>query len=384
MEIWNFCYRFKNFLEIPKFTIEELHEAFEATEESKGFLLGVLVQTFIQSYIRDIKEFNEREIYSTPAILVLELVNDLPKFPLEAIFLIFGIERYRKYIPESTLSLLNDCLLKSDLMTIYELGYKEKKDLVLSVMRGLFVTERLKELINMPMQHHKQLQKQRINLQKEIYIIQGTQFVSPEENEVLSKKEKEITKISTELMKESEGSTRNLGKDAEDREYWIFAGDKNRIYVKISEEKWRTYSTTKQFNDLLQSFIVRGVEERRLKVMLESVFNDIVPLDLSVVKKYFLRYINRKEQELSYQEKMERKKKVIINFQNNAMNLAKVQTNLLSMEGSYWNFFTERKVYWCNNKKHKDWVNVLLTIRDMKEYGIVTLNQQRSGEKSLY
>jgi len=373
MEIWNFCYYYKKLLEISKFTIEELHETFEATEETKGFLFGILIQVFIQSYIKDIKEFSEKEIYSTPAILVLELVDDLPKFPLEAISLIFGIERYKNYIPKSTLIILNDCLMKSNMVTIYELSYEEKKELLLSMIRGLFVTTKLKQEIDKPILHHKLLQKEKTSLVKEIFLIHGTKPTSPEENEVLSKKESEVKKICKELTKGPEQLTRYLGKDAEDKEYWIFAGDKNRIYVKESsnEEKWRTYSKTKQFIELLQSLIDKGIEEKKLKVILQSVFNDILPLDLPTTKMYYSCYINRKEKGLNNREKAERKKKVITEFQNSNMSLIKIQASTLSMEENYWNFFTQRNIYWCNKKLHNTWVNVLQNIRGRKEYGIL-------------
>lgn len=342
---------------ISKFSVEELHESLQGTNDAQGFLFAVLLQALIQTYIKDIEVFSEKEIYSTAAIIILELIKDLPKFPLEAIALIFDIERYKKYIPEPAFKLLEECLLKSNTTAIYKLGYQEKIELLLSLVRGLFVTTNVREKINEPIQHQKELQKQKANLQKEICLFQITSAATPMESEVITKKTKEITKISSELSKRQERVTKYLGKDAEEREYWVFAGDKHRLYVKetFPRESWGTYSTLKQLAELTQALVDKGVEERRLKGMLQTAVSELSPADEFSEKVY--RFRVRHSKTLSYQKRMElSKKKGVAAFQNNSMDLEKLKTSLLGMEGEYWDFFVERKIYWCSKECRDSWV----------------------------
>jgi hypothetical protein len=289
LEIWNFCYTLKDFLGISNFSVEELNEAIKANDEEKGFLFGVLVQILIQGYIKDVKDLNEKEIYTTPAILVLELAEDLVNFPLEAIVLIFSIKKYKRTIDSSILEHLKLITSKSSNLTnkIHELDYNEKKQLLLILTRGLYVAPKLHEIANKSTQRQKNqrhLEKQKASLQKEVSIFESAQKsenpieITREKKKEINGISKEIAKISNEIKKKSRRKTMIIGIDAEGKEYWIFAGDKTRVYIReVNEDKeiWNTYSTLKQVNELLNVLCEKGINEKKLKDKLSSLLPSI-------------------------------------------------------------------------------------------------------------
>lgn len=294
LEVWNFCYSFKHFLGISNFSVEELDETMRAGDETGGFLLGILLQSLTQAYIKDIREMQERELYSTPAILVLELLQDLPHFPLEAVGLIFTIRRYKRCMDAEGFEFLRRCSEKSGEKGIWVLDYEEKKKLLLMLTRGLFVSAKVRELTNKSVQDQRdqrQLERKRATLQKEVNLYESFKS-GPNPLEVTAEKKKEmngmsreILKISNEIKKKANKQTLCLGTDAEDREYWLFAGDKERVYVRAQTadtELWGTYSSVQQVKALLDALLEKGAGEKKLKGRIEGVLGSVSLADSSV------------------------------------------------------------------------------------------------------
>ena len=57
--------------------MEELDQCFKGKDEDSSFLFLVLIQALIQGFLKDIKGLQEKEIYSSPAILILELLDEI-------------------------------------------------------------------------------------------------------------------------------------------------------------------------------------------------------------------------------------------------------------------------------------------------------------------
>ena len=247
------------------------------------------MQVLIQAYIKDVKDLNEREIYTTPAILVLELADELLDFPLETIVLLFTIKRYKRTIDSQIFEQLKNLAVKSSnlINKIYELNYEEKKQLLLILTRGLYVAPKLHEIANKSTQRQKNqrdLEKQKANLQKEVSIFESVQNsenpikITPEKKKEINGINNEIAKISNEIKKKARRKTMMIGIDAREKEYWIFAGDKARIYVreiKGNKEIWGTYSTIKQVKELLNVLCEKGINEKKLKDKLLSLLPSI-------------------------------------------------------------------------------------------------------------
>ena len=237
--------------------MEELDQCLQGKDEDNSFLFLVLIQALIQGFLKDIKGLQEKEIYSSPAILILELLDDIPRYPLEGISLIFNIKRYKKCVKPSILEFLKECSDKccNSENTIYTLSYKEKKELLITLTKGLYISPKLREVTAKYTQDQKDqrhLEKRRATLQKEVDIFESVQNgprpveITAEKKKEMSGINKEILKISNEIKKRANKQTIVLGHDAEGKEYWIFAGDKRRLYIRDQldkEENWGTYST---------------------------------------------------------------------------------------------------------------------------------------------
>jgi len=289
LEIWNFCYTFKHVLQITNFSQEELYKSMESKENKGCLLFFTLIQSLISAFMRDIKEFPEKEMYSTNAILALEMSEILQPYPLETISLIFSIKKYKKCVPLSTQNLCTKILEKSSVsqFAIYELSFMEKKEILLNLTRALSVSEKIREYINKTLQDQKDLkslEKQRNSLQKEIDLYEAMQKmenpqISDEKKREMKEKMREHTKICYEIKKRSGKKQRQVqseivGCDAEDREYWTFKGDKRKIYVREKEndnEKWGTYSKISQIRELLNVLIDKGINEKKLKQKIENL-----------------------------------------------------------------------------------------------------------------
>lgn len=61
----------------------------------------------------------------------------------------------------------------------------------------------------------------------------------------------------------------HLGKDSEERQYWLFTQDNTRVYVK-DDESWGYYDEQVELEQLLKALNPKGINEKRL---LES-FNE--------------------------------------------------------------------------------------------------------------
>jgi len=267
-----------------------------STEEDKCFLCVYLTHNLIQGYIKDIKEFSEKEMYNTPAILVLEMEDELTDYPLETIALIWTIKKYKKCIAPSTINLLNKALSKDEKSTnaLYTLSYKERKEILLELTRGLNVCSKFRDTVNKTAQDQKDtryLERQKGTLQKELDIFkvveEGKQpepviELSEEKKKEIKFKCRELNKITQELKKRKSFQTTLLGLDADEKEYWIFIGDKGRIYVKTlaeDKEKWGTYGTLTQANSLMGVLLTKGRIEKKLHTNLQSIIPNLRLID---------------------------------------------------------------------------------------------------------
>lgn len=251
-----------------------------------------MINSYLKGFTKDIKEFSEKEMYSTAAILVLEYDEELFKFPLEAISLILSIKRYKRCVPLSTLEILEKTLTANQ--NIVSLNFKEKKEIILAMARALSVCTKIHEIVNKSLQERKEVryfEKQKETLQRDVKIFDSIQQINSEEMKItdekkkeLGAKQKEINKISLEIKKRKAFETEIIGIDAEDREYWIFAGDKEKIYIRTIEsekEVWRTYSTQTQIDSLLKALIDKGIAEKKLKSKLEQLIPKMQFIDVT-------------------------------------------------------------------------------------------------------
>jgi hypothetical protein len=242
----------------------------------------------------------EKEIYKTPAILVLELAEELPDYPLEAICLIFTIKKYKRCIDFLALDFIKSCSES----VMYSLGYKEKKRLLLVLVSGLCASSKIREIATKSVReqrNQRQLEKKRDTLQKEVNLFQAIKNgsnpieISNEKKKEMNRTNKEIVKTSNEIKKKANKQTVLLGKDVDDNEYWLFAGDKERIYIRHQtedKEEWNTYSTVEQVNELLNVLVDKGIAEKKLKSKLEKVVPSISLLDSSTTDMYLFLIIS--------------------------------------------------------------------------------------------
>jgi len=329
----------------------------------------------------------EREIYSTPAIVLLELVDELPHLPLEAICLIFTIKRYKRCIDIKTFEFIKSCSEKtiSSENTIYSLIYQEKKQLLLTLICGLYISSKIRETTSKSVQgqrDQRQLEKKRATLQKEVNMLEAIKKepnsveVSNERKKEINGVNKEIIKISNEIKKKANKQTVLLGKDADNREYWLFAGDEKRIYIRYQtedKEEWDTYSTIKQINELLNVLIDKGINEKELKSKIEKVLPNISLLDPSATDTYLLYVLNRQNEKkrLNCQERVKphKKKQKELPYMITTT-LQKVQSDILEMEEEYWNFFNKKNIVWNLEESREQWVIFNNINREKKEYGV--------------
>ena len=261
------------------------------------------MNSYLKGFAKDIKEFSEKEMYSTSAILVLEYDEELFRFPLEAISLILSIKRYKRCVPLSTLEILEKMLTANQ--NIVSLNLKDKKEIILTMVRALSVCTKIHEIVNKSIQERKEVkyfEKQKETLQRDVKIFDSIQQINNETEEIkitdekkkeLGAKQKEINKISLEIKKRKAFETEILGTDAEDREYWVFAGDKEKIYIRTIEaekEVWRTYSTQSQINSLLNALIDKGITEKKLKSKLEQLIPKMQFVDITQAMEMYSYY----------------------------------------------------------------------------------------------
>ncbi len=290
--MWNFFHTFKHYFGVSAFTVEELHQSLLASDADHGFLFAFLIHCLLQGYIKDIREFNEKEMYATPAILVLELAEELPHFPLEAISLIFRIKRYKKCVALGTQELLIKLLAEksgSPAGVLHSIDYRAKKEILLSLTRGICVCPKLRDTVNKTVQDQKDikyLEKRRAVLQKEVDLFTsidksskpGEIVLTAEKRKEINGKQREIGKLSAELKKLKVHQTQMLGTDADEREYWVFGADKDRLYVRAFEEgreRWGTYSAKTQTDALMNTLLEKGMMEKKLKGKLQAVLPGI-------------------------------------------------------------------------------------------------------------
>lgn len=347
----------------------------EGTDEETGFLFGVLVQSLIQGYVKDVKELGEKEMYSSPAIVVFELADELPNFPLEAVSLLFTMKRYKKSISSTTVEHLKAYSEKSSSLSnrMYELEYGEKKEVLMALTRGLYVAPRLHDMVNKAAQEQKNqrhLEKQKATLQKEVDIFESVQKtgepadITPEKRKELNGKNKEIAKISNEIKKKASRKTVMLGMDAEEREYWVFAGDKQRLYTRDTSasdtESWATYSTVQQVKELLNALCDKGSCEKKLKDKIESILPTISLVDSSIAVEPYCAFLKHRREcerkKQSYEERTRSRKKNVVLPLLVSMTLSELRRELLAMEEKYWNFFGPRNIQWSFPQSRSVWV----------------------------
>eukprot|EP00826_Nyctotherus_ovalis_P066982 TRINITY_DN996_c0_g1_i18.p1 TRINITY_DN996_c0_g1~~TRINITY_DN996_c0_g1_i18.p1 ORF type:complete len:317 (+),score=77.74 TRINITY_DN996_c0_g1_i18:998-1948(+) len=313
-------------------------------------------------------------MYSSLAIVVLELADELPNFPLEAISLLFTIKRYRKSISSATIEHFKAYSEKSSNLSnrMYELEYEEKKEILMALTRGLYVAPRLHEMVNKAVQEQRsqrQLERQKATLQREVDIFESVQKtgesaeITPEKRKEFNGKNKEIAKISNEIKRTSR-KTVMLGVDAEEREYWIFAGDKQRLYVRDTsgKEKWATYSTIQQAEDLLNALCDKGSHEKKLKDRIRSVLPTISLVDSLIVAESYCAFLKHRRQSekkgLSYKERARSCKKSVSLPLIVSMTLSELRRELLAMEEKYWDFFGPRNIRWSFPRNRTFWVRL--------------------------
>ena len=138
--------------------------------------------------------------------------------------------------------------------------------------------------------------KHKANLKKELNLFEimvKSNGLTSEQHEMMEAKTKELEEISSKLnSNESKNKTELLGKDKEGFEYWLFSGDKGRIYVKEetkdNKEKWGTYSNIEQIKDLIKSLMNKEFNDKKLKIILKSLLNDKSMFNTDINKEYIL------------------------------------------------------------------------------------------------
>lgn len=167
---------------------------------------------------------------------------------------------------------------------LHSMEYKAKKEVLLSLTRGICLCPKIRDSVNKSVQDQKDvkyMEKRRAALQKELEIFAnieksakpGEFVLSPEKRKEMNAKQREIGKLSSELKKLKVHQTQLIGLDAEEREYWLFGGEKERLYVRTIEESkdhWGTYSTKSQIDALMEALVDKGIAEKKLKTKLQQ------------------------------------------------------------------------------------------------------------------
>jgi hypothetical protein len=140
----------------------------------------------------------------------------------------------------------------------------------------------------------RQLAKRRQALDKDVQLYENAQKgdaneelkLSPEKKKELADKQKEAWKLNAELKKRTVHHTTCLGVDAEEREYLVFAGDKERLYVRTlhgGHEVWGCYSTKVQIDALMNALQEKGRREKRLKAKLSHLIPNLRLAEATVI-----------------------------------------------------------------------------------------------------
>lgn len=339
LEIWSFCMTFNKPLGLPKCTFAELYKSLNAETEEEALLVTYLLQSFIDAYVKDVKGFSEKELYSGFAILLLELSDYLHMCPVEAVALIFRVKKYRKCIAMPALNNVLSMVEKYEgqgietKMTSFSVA--EKKELLLALVKGLCVVDAIRENMGRQLREQrreKQEEKRRRHLERAIQPARPDEL-SPERRKALVAKQKELARLDASLKRRKVASER-LGADAEGREYWVFAEDRERLYVR-GGGKWGSYSTKEQLSELLKSLSDKGILESKLKE--------------AIVKKQKILMIaeDAMEEKLPYNERLRGSKKKFIEKREISMTTYSLLiSHILELEEAYHEFLAERNLKW--------------------------------------
>jgi len=356
LEIWSFCMTFNKALKIAKFSLIELYQSLCANTKDDSLLVTQLLQSFIEEFIEDVKAFNDKELYSTFAIFLLEISDYVYMCPMEAVGLIFKVKKYRRCISmpalNNILSMIEQYESQQTETIMPNFTFRQKKELLLALVRGLCVVDTIRENSAKQVQEHKkykQEEKHRAHLEKNIKSTKE-ELSSDKKRELLAK-QRELNKLEANLKKKKV-VTEKLGVDADDSEYWTFAGDNAHLYVK-SNKGWGYYSTKEQLDKLLESLSDKGILERKLKntiltrlkqfTITEDIENKILP--------YSDRLRGSKKK---YYEKRELR----------MIDTKSLIECVLEIENGYKVFFEERNIVWEEESIRSQW---LLEAKELKD-----------------
>eukprot|EP01022_Parablepharisma_sp_SALTPOND_P017075 TRINITY_DN2653_c0_g1_i1.p2 TRINITY_DN2653_c0_g1~~TRINITY_DN2653_c0_g1_i1.p2 ORF type:complete len:869 (+),score=114.32 TRINITY_DN2653_c0_g1_i1:1605-4211(+) len=354
LEIWNFCRTFKTMLGVPNFSLSELYTSMTSSNDEESYLVTYLVQSLIDTYVKDVKEFSEKELYSTFAILLLELSDYLHLCPVEASALVFRVKKYRRCIAPPVLELVHSVAIKYETQGIEtklcNVPFKEKKEIILELVRGLCIASKAKDCVSKTIQEQKdfkQVERHKNILEKEVQPLKVEEGVElpPEKKKEALAKQREINKLESTLKKKQKMNTEKLGVDADSNEYWIFTGDKEHIYTRTfdgEKEKWGYYSTKEQADKLLASLSDKGILEHKLKIVLTKTLPN-----LKLTEPVTLEEAKNIPPPLPYKDRLRgNKKKVAINREPQMATVSSLVAYLLQCEEKYHEFFRERSLLW--------------------------------------
>ncbi len=332
------------------------------------------MQGLVDVYVRDVKEFNERELYSTFAILLLEMAEQLYVSPVEAAALVFRIKKYRRCIALPALEALDSVIDKYEKegkeTKLSNVPYENRRDILLALVRGLAVAGKLKETVVKSIREQKDfraLERRKQILQKELNSLtetsQAAESIPEEKRKEALGKQREISRIDATIKKINTHQTERVGVDAEGNEYWVFAGDKESVYVRSvkgkpgeEEEVWGCYSSRQQLDHLMETIYDKGVAERKLKAGLCRI---LPKLKLSEPDSEQKEEETKPEIPLTYKERLRNsKKRRQLKRDPQMTTIAMVTSYILSCEERYQSFFSERDLAWqLSPTKRRSWVS---------------------------
>jgi len=411
LEIWNFCKIFKTMIGVSNFTVTELYNSMNSNNEEDGFLMTYLVQSFIDAFVKDVKEFTEKELYSTFAILFLEMSDYLYAYPIESIGLLFRVKKYKKCISQQVFDQINSLISAYELQKketrFSKLEFLEKKEILLSLVRALCTSVKAKDYVTRNIQDSKDfkmIEKQKLILEKEIQPYKGEtnppQELTAEKKKEIAAKQREINKLENALKKKVAVQTQKIGMDANNVEYWTFSGDKEHLYVRTFNESdgkeiWGFYSTQEQFDKLMNSLCEKGILEKKLKDNLQKLaphMRFIEPIQTEEkkeeLKKEDEKSKSNQNENLSYKDRLRGKKKKNNNKKEIIMHtFTDLVKYLLEIEEKYQGFYNERSLSWeASPSKRLTWrtkgeeCKEIVTLRKwMLEFAINSMNPNIVG-----
>ncbi len=283
-EIWNFSAVFARVLGVPAFSLEDLHCGIHNTRADCP-IVPRLVQAFISVLLNDVQEMAEKDPQSA---FILELSGHLADFPLESALLLLSLKRYKKCVGFAMLDALSHCIRPGPAAPWPgNLTAQERKDLLLSLSQAAMVTVSVRNHVNEQRQNMKILQsleKSKYALQREIRLFEDVERqaaaegveITEEKRGKLRDKREELAQTEERIRGLGAVRTEKLGTDVDEKEYWTFAGDTRRVYLREIEEvagrfineSWGIYSGRTKIEELMRSLCEQGVMERKLKLRL--------------------------------------------------------------------------------------------------------------------